>query len=238
MLSARNIFKYFGTKCAIEDVSLEVSGGSIVAVVGPSGGGKTSLLRALALVDPPSSGEVVVDSERFVFPVSPSRRIHPPWPRVTMVFQQLFLWPHLSIRENIYLPLYGDSSDERSILAGELIDSFALRDFLDQLPFESSIGQRQRAAIVRALALKPAYLLLDEVTSALDVEHVKRLGDVLVSAKEDGTAIILVTHLLGFARSVADRYLFMECGRSIEAGNIADLDASQTNRVRDFIALA
>lgn len=216
---------------------MSVECGTVTAIIGPSGAGKTSLLRALSLVDPPSEGRIVIDGDSYDFPDARHRVPTNIWPKVTLVFQQLFLWPHLSIWENIRLPL-AKNADGRLEFAQHLIDIFSLDDCLTRLPYEASIGQRQRAAIVRAMALKPKYLLLDEVTSALDVEHVHKLGSVLADASEGGTAVVIVTHLLGFARKTSHQYLFLEQGKCIETGKIGDLDKSPQDRVRRFIAIA
>lgn len=238
MLVGLNISKRFGESQGLEPVSIEAVPGSVTAVIGPSGAGKSTLIRALSLVDPPDNGQVCIDNIWYRFPSNSDGLKPVPWPRLTVVFQQLFLWPHLSIGRNIFMPLELSLPQASLGLAEELSDFFGLRQCLERKPYEVSVGQRQRAAIVRALALRPKYLLLDEVTSALDVEHIERLGTAMRTAAGGGAGIILVTHLLGFAKAIADQYVFMESGRIIEKGDVESLRKPKSERVRQFMKLA
>lgn len=235
MLIGKEINKTFGEKVALKNVNLTIDQGQITALIGPSGSGKSTLLRALALLDPPDSGNVTVDDIVYTFPKR-NGQIQPPWPKLTIVFQQLFLWPHLTIRQNITMPLktLGDNHHE---VVDELVELFDLHEFTDRYPNQVSLGQRQRAAIARALALKPAYILLDEITSALDVEHVGRLLAHLKTMRDRGTGILLITHLIGFARRAADQVLFMDDGRIIESGGAEILVSPRSERMAKFLSL-
>jgi ABC-type polar amino acid transport system ATPase subunit len=237
MLVGRNLSKTFGSLQAVDGIDLELAPGTILSLIGPSGSGKSTLVRALSLVDPPTRGEVIIDNICYSYPQQ-NRQISPfPWPHVTVVFQQLFLWPHLTLRENIELPasyLHLPGIPRR---IKDLVKFFELESCLARFPHQVSVGQRQRAAIIRALGLHPKYLLLDEVTAALDVEQTFKLAQCLREEREKGCGILVVSHFLGFVRMVADHFLFIDDGRAIEQGPVAALDSPQSDRVRKFIAL-
>ncbi len=242
MLQATDITKSYINKkkrnIVLKDVTVGVKPGEITALIGPSGSGKSTCLRALSLLEPPDVGAITVDDQIFRYPLENGKRdIRFPWPHLTIVFQQLFLWPHLTIRKNIMLPQQNLNGSQGNDHVEELIDYFELREFVDRFPNEASLGQRQRAAIVRALAMNPKYLLLDEVTSALDVEHVGKLLQRLKLLKDQGTAIMLVTHLIGFARQSADEVVFMEDGQITESGGPQLLTSPKSKRVADFLSL-
>jgi ABC-type polar amino acid transport system ATPase subunit len=238
MLKGIDIDKQLGTTNILRGASVAIEGGTVTALIGPSGAGKSTLLRALSLVDPPTKGIVQIDDIEYRFPEHNHPLPSTVWPDVTVVFQQLFLWPHLSLRQNIYLPLRKRNKGNGQKFAVDLLRLFELESCLDRFPYEVSIGQRQRAAIVRAMALEPKYLLMDEITSALDVEQVRRLAECIRLVKATGCGIVVVTHLLGFARTVAERVVFMEQGEIIESGVIGLLDNPNHKRVREFLSLA
>lgn len=238
MIEGRNITKSYGQTEVLHNVDARVERGEIVAVLGPNGSGKSTLLRALAMLDPPTSGSIAVDGDEYVFPSAKNGNNDPePWPRVTMVFQQLFLWPHLTIRQNISLPLQCMGATDTDRRVEEAVERFELQDFAERHPNEVSLGQRQRSAIARAFALRPEYLLLDEITSALDIEQVGLVLDHLRREREAGTGIMLITHYVGFARRTADRILFMWDGRVVESGGPEMLDAPQTEQCGRFLSL-
>jgi ABC-type polar amino acid transport system ATPase subunit len=237
MLIGRDIKKTFDKNQVLHGIDVSVVPGKLTAVIGPSGGGKSTLLRALSLLDPPDSGSVTVDEVTYAFPRVNANHLAPPWPKLTVVFQQLFLWPHLTIRQNILLPLEKHEHGRQNGEVNALIELFELGDFVERYPNEVSLGQRQRAALVRALALKPKYLLLDEITSALDVEHVSKILEHLQTLKEQGTGILLVTHLIGFAKHSADQVVFMENGRILESGGPALLTSPSNGRLLKFLSL-
>jgi len=237
MLSARNIRKSFGANTVLSDISIDIAPGSITCVIGPSGTGKTTLLRALALLDLPDSGEVVVDDEAYTFPLPPKTELKAPWPKLTAVFQSLFLWPHLTLRENILLPARNCNPKAEKDLIG-LIAVFDMAGFIDNYPNEASVGQRQRAALVRALILNPRYILLDEITSALDVEQTARILTKLGHLKARGIGVFLITHHIGFAREAADQVVFMEGGLIVEKGPASILTHPQTERLQRFLSMS
>lgn len=235
MLAVTNIYKRYRGALGLEDVTVTIQPGELTVALGPSGGGKTTLLKALALLAPPDSGTWELDGQCRRFPShDASGDIHP---TIGVVFQNLALWPHLTLRQNILLPLQLRALEsDTAAYVDELIALFDMQTFLDRLPHQVSGGQRQRAALVRALALRPKYLLLDEITSALDVEQVAMVLQELERLKAAGTGIFLITHILGFARRAADRFVFLSGGRVLESGDIAQLDRPGHERLRSFLA--
>jgi ABC-type polar amino acid transport system ATPase subunit len=237
-LSAQNISLARGNQLILSDVSLSLQPGEITALIGPSGAGKTTLLKALSLLETPDSGHLKIDEYNYSFPLRKGEKWAPPWPKVTVVFQQLFLWPHLTLRQNITLPLGKKPDPGTTEFLEHLIDRFQMRHFIDRYPNQASIGQRQRAALVRAMVLNPKYILLDEITSSLDVEQVALILSEIRLLRERGVGILLITHLLHFAREAADSVVFLEGGRVIESGGKEVLTKPKEERVKAFLAMA
>lgn len=239
MLESHDLTKRFGAMSALDCVNIAIRPGKITVLVGPSGAGKTTLVRALSLIDPPTSGRVVIDGTSYVFPPERGPKALMPWPKVTVVFQQLFLWPHLTLRENVLLPLRHHGMDEGVL--DEVAQLFKMEAFLSRYPNEVSLGQRQRAALARAVVLQPSYILLDEITSALDVEQTATILKYLLTLRDRGIGLLVVTHFLGFARRLlarreGDQIAFIDGGRILEAGDIDLLDKPQTDRLKRFLS--
>jgi len=241
MFAVEHLSKSYGRNHVLVDAGWTVVPGTACVVIGPSGAGKSTLIRCASLLEDPDAGTIVLDELEYKFP-SPSRRVDLPWPLLTVVFQQHFLWPHLTLYENIALPLR-ERMSRRQIgeTVDELTNLFDMSRFIRRYPNEASVGQQQRVALARALALRPKYILLDEVTSALDVEQIVKLLDHLTKLMERGIGIVIVTHLLGFARAILKQstqshFVFLENGRVSAAGNLATLDAPPPGRLRDFVA--
>ena len=231
MLVGHALTKSFGSTRVLHGVDIEVPPGQVTVLLGPNGCGKSTLLRALSILDPPDGGTVRIGDRSYAFPANGKPQAVP-WPLVTVVFQQLFLWPHLTVRENIALPLRKISGD-----IDESVALFDLAELLDRYPNEISLGQRQRVALARAIGLRPRFLLLDEVTSALDVDYVRRVGEQLRAFADSGVGVMIITHFLGFARRIADRVVFMSHGRIVESGSPTVLERPQSEEFQRFLSI-
>ena len=240
MLIAKNIHKKLGTHEILRGVDAIVTPGAITVLIGPSGSGKTTLLRAMSLIDPADSGTITVDGEVHSFPREPLKEgealPQDPWPRLTVVFQQHFLWPHLSLRDNILLPARNIANPHLDREFEELVEVLGMKDFINRYPNEASLGQRQRTALARAILLKPRYILMDEITSALDIEQISAINAFLPRLKERGIGIFIITHLINFARRAADYILFMDGGQILENGSADILDNPHNERLKAFLS--
>jgi ABC-type polar amino acid transport system ATPase subunit len=237
MFTARELNFSYAAKPLLRNVSLDIAPGAITVLIGPSGTGKTTLLRCLALLERPQSGMICIDDQRFPCPWPADRQFNPPWPKLTAVFQQLFLWPHLTLRENILLPVRRRNAAVQLEAIDALIEAFDMSDFVDNYPNQASLGQRQRVALARALVLEPRYLLLDEITSALDVEQIAKILSYLQNLRGRNIGMFIITHLLGFARHAADQVLFMADGRIAESGGPDILLNPKTERLGQFLSV-
>ncbi|MBI1309294.1 MAG: ATP-binding cassette domain-containing protein [Proteobacteria bacterium] len=243
MLTATNLSKNYQGHKVLKGVSLSLKPGEITTVLGPSGSGKTTLLKLLSLLEAADAGSLMVDEKIYNFPWDDRGGAYPlvgPWPKLTVVFQQLFLWPHLTLRENILLPVLARGATEASVKKdlAELVDIMEMGEFLDRYPNQVSGGQKQRAALARAILLKPQYLLLDEITSALDVIQVAKIVELLPLLAKRGIGMVLVTHLLNFARKTADNVLYMENGAVVEEGARSILAKPKSKQLRAFLQAA
>lgn len=237
MIIGKNISKSFGKKSVLKNISIEINKGEITVVTGPSGSGKTTLLRCLSLLEIPDKGKVQINETEYIFDdkyKGNSIEVNH-FPKVGVVFQNLYLWPHLTNLQNISLALGDDISSEHNDYLNYLIDLFQLGECISRYPNESSVGQRQRIALVRTLVLKPDYLLLDEITSSLDIEQVGVLLRYLEKLKSDGVGILIVTHFLLFAQKAANHIVFLENGEIIEKGSNTLLQNPQTHRLKQFL---
>ncbi len=239
MLTATNIHKSFDENHILKGVDISITPGSITCVIGPSGTGKTTLLRALALLDHSDQGQVEIDGASYNFPLADKSLLGTPWPDMTVVFQSLFLWPHLTLRENILLPARNRWDDVEAMNAEleDLVSSFEMEHFIDQYPNQASLGQRQRIAIARAIMVKPKYILMDEITSSLDIEQVYKILTRLEALKERNIGIFLITHQIGFAKRAADYVVFMDDGTIAESGEASILSAPKTKRLQNFLSM-
>lgn len=239
MLVGREIMKSFGKKEVLHGVSIEIGPGRITILMGPSGSGKTTLARALSLIDYPTSGSVCIDDRTHNFPLSGSNKKPAPWPDVTLAFQQHFLWPNLTIRENILLPATKRGYEMKEF--DNLVQLFGMHELLDRYPNQVSQGQRQRAALLRAFMLKPKYIILDEITSALDVEQTSRILHHLLDLRERSIGLLVITHLIGFARRLVlhgggDQVAFLDEGMIVEDGGPELFQSPQSKRFKEFLS--
>ena len=235
-LRLSNVSKRFGAHQALDDVSLEVQDIHSLVLIGPSGGGKTTLLRILAGLETPDSGEVELNGERIQYEQDTLLRHRR---SVGMVFQAFNLFPHLTALKNITLPLekvHGFSTAAARDSAMELLKRFQLDGHALKKPAALSGGQRQRVAIARAVAIKPKVVLFDEPTSALDPEMTSEVLDMIEQLHEQGTDLILVTHEMGFARVAADRVAFLAGGRVLEFGETSSIfEKPRTGECKRFL---
>jgi polar amino acid transport system ATP-binding protein len=236
-LRLSHLSKKFGDHFAVNDVSLELEKVHTLAFIGPSGGGKSTLLRIIAGLEHPDSGTVEIDDGPVIFTeeaLQKHRRT------IGTVFQAFNLFPHLTALENITLPLekvHGHTPAGAEEIARKMLARFRLENHAGKRPAEMSGGQRQRVAIARAISIKPRILLFDEPTSALDPEMTAEVLDMIKELREEGRDFILVTHEMGFARQVADQALFLADGKIVEAGPAGTLfDKPAAPQTRDFLA--
>jgi len=235
MLLAKNINKKIDGREILKDVSFSLDSGQIISIIGPSGSGKTTFLKAISLIDLPDSGSLEINNDKYTFPITNIKNINYPYPNLTVVFQQFFIWPHLTIRENITLALRGNIDTAHF---NEVVSLFQMTEFLDRYPNEVSLGQRQRAALARSLMLKPQYLLLDEVTSALDIEQSHLILGHLKLIAEKGVGIVFVSHALHLASKISNKVIFLDGGKIVEEGTSDILKNPQTDRLKKFISIS
>ena len=217
-LSLQHVVKRFGTHTVIDRVSLELDGVHCLALIGPSGGGKSTLLRIVAGLEYPTSGTVILNDKPIEYHDEALLRHRR---SIGTVFQAFNLFPHMTALKNITLPLekvHGRTPEEARDLAEGTLRRFQLLDHALKRPAELSGGQRQRVAIARAIAIKPQVVLLDEPTSALDPEMTAEVLELIEELKQEGRDLLLVTHEMGFARRLADRVALLSAGKIEEFG--------------------
>lgn len=235
MLEGKNISKNVEGTEILSDLSISVVPSTITCLIGPSGAGKSTVLSCLSLISPPSSGTVLLDAKEFHFGNGNNGFVDFPYPKVTVVFQGLFLWPHLTNRDNILLPLRHSSYRKEDL--DDLVNKLGIHSILLKYPNECSGGEQQRVALVRQIMLKPKYLLLDEITSALDLETVNVVADILLELKQAGMGILLATHMINFAKMICDDFYFLDKGALVEYGSIEQLNQPQSRRLNKFLQI-
>jgi ABC-type polar amino acid transport system ATPase subunit len=236
MVELRGVHKSYGSVEVLKGVDLTVARGEVIAIVGPSGGGKSTLLRCVNLLEPVTSGQVLLENEDLTGPGVDLNKVRR---RIGMVFQQFNLFPHLSALENLVLAprkLLQIPKDEARERAAALLARVGLAGKESAHPRQLSGGQQQRVAIARALMMEPHVMLFDEVTSALDPELVIEVLDVMRDLARSGMTMLCVTHEMGFARELGDRLVFIDGGVIAEQGRPADvLDRPQNDRTGQFL---
>ena len=223
LVELHDVVKRFGTNTVLDRVSLTVQPGEIIAIIGRSGSGKSTMLRCINGLEPIQGGRIVFDGETVNDPATNLRKLRQ---RVGIVFQGYNLFPHLSVERNITLAprvVKGMERDAARDLAARALTRVGLADKIDAYPDQLSGGQQQRVAIARSLAMQPQLMLFDEITSALDPELTGEVLKVLEQVAKEGMTMMLVTHEIGFARRVASRLIFMHSGRIWEAGPAGDV---------------
>ena len=217
MITLKNVFKYFGDFRALNDVSLEVSGGERVVVCGPSGSGKSTMIRCINRLEEHDDGQIWVNKNELT---EDTRNIAQIRKDIGMVFQQFNLFPHLSVIDNLTLaPMKarGLSKGDATELAMTYLNRVHIPEQAAKYPGQLSGGQQQRVAIARSLCMQPKIMLFDEPTSALDPEMIKEVLDVMIELAEEGMTMIVVTHEMGFAKKAANKVVFMDEGEVVES---------------------
>ncbi len=236
LVELKGVVKRFGTNTVLDDVSMKVERGEIIAVIGRSGSGKSTMLRCINGLEPVQGGSVVVDGETVSAPGADLRALRQ---RVGIVFQSYNLFPHLSVEKNITLAprvVKGMEPAAARELALGVLKRVGLAEKIDAYPDQLSGGQQQRVAIARSLAMQPKLMLFDEITSALDPELTGEVLKVLEQVAAEGMTMILVTHEMGFARRVATRVVFMHEGKIWEEGGARDvLEKPRTPELATFL---
>ena len=237
MIDVKNLEKSFGDHFVLKGINEHINKGEKVAVIGPSGSGKSTFLRCLNLLEQPTGGTITFEGVDITDPQNDINKMRT---RMGMVFQQFNLFPHLSVKENIKLAplklklMTKVEADKRAL---ELLERVGLPDKADAYPKQLSGGQQQRIAIARALAMNPDVMLFDEPTSALDPEMVGEVLEIMKELADDGMTMVVVTHEMGFARSVATRILFMDEGIIAEQNEPeAFFTNPQNPRLREFLS--
>ncbi len=237
LIETRNLTKSFGGLQVLKGVDLQVHQGEAIAVIGPSGGGKSTFLRCLNLLEEPDGGDVIFEGQKINRKGTDVDRYRQ---KMGMVFQHFNVFPHMTVQQNVTLApvlLKKKTQAEADEQALRLLDRIGLLDKKDEYPRKLSGGQKQRLAIVRALAMEPDVMLFDEPTSALDPEMVGEVLSVIRALVQAGMTTVIVTHEMGFAREVSDRILFMSDGVIVEQGAPADLlDHPRQQRTQDFLS--
>ena len=236
LVELHNVVKRFGANTVLDRVSLSVEAGEIIAVIGRSGSGKSTMLRCINGLEPIQEGRIVFDGETVNDPATNLRKLRQ---RVGIVFQSFNLFPHLSVERNITLAprvVKGMEREAARELAAGALARVGLAEKIDAYPDQLSGGQQQRVAIARSLAMKPQLMLFDEITSALDPELTGEVLKVLEKVAGEGMTMMLVTHEMGFARRVATRLIFMHQGRIWEEGRASDVLAKpRTPELETFL---
>ena len=237
MIKTVDLHKSFGSLHVLTGVNETIHKGEVVSIIGPSGGGKSTFLRCLNLLEVPEKGQIFFEGKEITgkkVDIDTHRQ------KMGMVFQHFNVFPHLTVAQNITLApvlLKKKTQAEADAQAAELLKRVGLLDKYDEMPANLSGGQKQRLAIVRALAMEPDVMLFDEPTSALDPEMVGEVLDVIKGLVDSGMTCVIVTHEMRFAREVSHRVLFMAEGNILEEGTPEQIfDHPQHPRLKDFLA--
>jgi len=243
-LKASSITKFYGSgaerRIVLNDLNLDVTFPHVLALLGPSGGGKSTLLRVIAGLERPEAGSVSIDGAPVPLGAMEEAVLRDYRRSLGVVFQAYNLFPHMTALQNVELPLtavHGVEAPAAKERASEVMERLGLADHAGKMPAQLSGGQRQRVAIARALAAKPRFLLFDEPTSALDPEMTAEVLELIAELRDIGTPMLLVTHEMGFARKIADQVAFLAEGRVLEQRTAGEFFANpQSVEARRFLA--
>ncbi|HFQ5082551.1 TPA: arginine ABC transporter ATP-binding protein ArtP [Vibrio vulnificus] len=238
-IQVKSVNKSYGSNQILHNISFECAKGETLVLLGPSGAGKTSLLRVLNLLESADNGQLTIANQAFDFASSPSeadglllRR------KVGMVFQQYNLWPHLTVIENLIeapIRVLGVAKAEAIEQAREILATLQLADKADAWPLQLSGGQQQRVAIARALMMKPEVLLFDEPTAALDPEITNQVVKIISGLSDTGITQVVVTHEVDFAKKIASHVLYLEKGHIVEHGTKQAFSEPQTRAFAEYL---
>lgn len=235
-INIKNLTKSFNGTVVLNNIDLQLEDVHSLVIIGPSGGGKSTLLRIIAGLEKPDSGHVEINGKKLVFGEKQLREYRK---TVGMVFQAYNLFPHLTAIENITLPLnkiHKIPQDKAESIAKDLLKRFRLLEHAYKKPAQLSGGQKQRVAIARALSINPQFLLLDEPTSALDPDLTREVLDSISELRKENKDLILVTHEMSFARHASDYMIFVDKGKIMEQGNTEKLfENPKTVELKSFI---
>ncbi|MBI2242610.1 MAG: amino acid ABC transporter ATP-binding protein [Nocardioides sp.] len=236
MVVLQGVHKWFGDLHVLRDVDIRIDRGEVVVVIGPSGSGKSTLCRAINRLETVDRGSITLDGQRLP---QEGKELAQLRAEVGMVFQSFNLFAHKTVLENVTLgpiKVRGHRKADAEGRARELLDRVGVGEQAGKYPAQLSGGQQQRVAIARALAMEPKVMLFDEPTSALDPEMIKEVLDVMVDLARQGMTMVVVTHEMGFARTAADRVLFMADGRIVEENTPEEFFTNpQSDRAKDFL---
>jgi len=236
IISIENVYKSFGHVRAVVDVSMNVYPGEVVVIIGPSGGGKSTLLRCINKLETIDQGRIIVDGHS----ITETKNINKVRAEIGMVFQLFNLFPHLTALENIVLAqrvVRQRKTKRAEEIAHEQLAKVGIAEKWNSYPSQLSGGQQQRVAIARALAMEPKIMLFDEPTSALDPEMIKGVLDVMLDLAEEGMTMVVVSHEMGFVRAAADRVALLDEGSIVEITTPEKLfSAPEEERTQQFLS--
>ncbi|MCF6466062.1 amino acid ABC transporter ATP-binding protein [Clostridium sp. Cult2] len=247
VLEVSGLNKRFGEKQVLKDISFQLKTGEVLAIIGPSGAGKTTILRCINNLEKCDGGTIIIDESylckdyngKSIYASSEEMKVIRK--KIGLVFQNYNLFPHMSVIENIIeapINVFGVSKEEARDKAIKLLKTMGLVNKRDSYPFELSGGQKQRVAIARACALNPRIMCLDEPTSALDPELREEIAGIIEKLANNNMSILIITHDMTFAKKIANRIIFMEEGQIVQEGRKEEFfDNFQDDRIRKFVVL-
>jgi len=237
LIQMTNVGKFFGAFQALKGINLQVSKGERIVICGPSGSGKSTMIRCINRLEKHDEGQIIIGGKELTDQVEDINAVRR---EVGMVFQSFNLFPHMTIVKNLMLAqrlVRKIPKAEAKATAMEYLERVKIPEQADKYPIQLSGGQQQRVAIARALCMKPEIILFDEPTSALDPEMIHEVLEVMTDLARDGMTMICVTHEMGFARSVADRVIFMDAGEIIEEADPKTFfNAPKSERTKKFLS--
>mgnify|MGYP001231493155 FL=1 len=236
LIQMKNVDKYFGEFQALKNINLEVQRKERIVICGPSGSGKSTLIRCLNRLEKHNEGQVYIDGKELTDQIKDINAVRR---EVGMVFQSFNLFPHMTVVKNLMVAqqlVRKISKADAKQSAMHFLERVKIPEQANKYPIQLSGGQQQRVAIARALCMKPKIMLFDEPTSALDPEMINEVLEVMVDLANDGMTMICVTHEMGFARSVADRIIFMDLGEIVEESKPSEFfDNPKNERTKNFL---